>query len=180
MWGAAPSSSTNEVAWAPWKHRVALILGEKMSSPSRLLRGRPTAPLPTQYASDSSSSLHKNMEVDGEAVMERRNSHSSSCQCANSSTHDPAPCTSTSLESLSLESADEKVKDYLRFHKSFLEEFIFEDVPQETLERILIRKALRRNSASGITKMFPEWWLASQPSFRFRRGNCRWNPKSSV
>ena len=33
------------------------------------------------------------------------------------------------------------VRDYLRFHRDFLEDFILQDIPQDTLERLLIRKS---------------------------------------
>ena len=116
-----------------------------MSSPSRLLRGRPTAPLPTQYASNSLNSLYKS-EVDG---IERTSSPSSSGS-KQSSAHSPAlRCTSVDVD-VDVFSSEEQVKHYLRFHKSFLEEFILEDVPQETLERVLIRKAQRKDSTAGI------------------------------
>lgn len=113
-----------------------------MSSPSRLLRGRPTAPLPTQYTLNSLNSLYKS-EVDD---IEQSSSPSSS-GLKMSSAHSPALCC-TSVD-VDVVSSEEQVKNYLRFHKSFLEEFILEDVPQETLERVLIRKAQRKDSTAG-------------------------------
>ena len=38
------------------------------------------------------------------------------------------------------------VRDFLRFNWDFLEEIIIQEVPQETLERILIRKAALKSS----------------------------------
>ena len=126
-----------------------------MSSPSRMLRGRPTAPLPTQYASNSFSPLHKD-ELSEENSIAERSSPTFSGQPNTSSAYSPAQhcCTSVDFDLVSdLVSSEDSVRDYLRFHKTFLEEFILEDVPQETLERILIRKAQRKNSASGIMIM---------------------------
>ena len=113
-----------------------------MSSPSRLLRGRPTAPLPTQYSSNSFNSLYKS-EVE-------QTSSPSSSDTVHSSTHSPALCSTSVDVDVDVLASEERVKNYLRFHKSFLEEFILEDVPRETLERILIRKAQRKDSTLGI------------------------------
>ena len=110
-----------------------------MSSPSRMLRGRPTAPLPTQYTSNS---VRKNERRKGET---ERSSPTFSGQPKASSTHSPRKRCSISVDHPS----EDGVREYLKFHKNFLEEFILEDVPQEILERILIRKAQRNNPASG-------------------------------
>jgi hypothetical protein len=54
--------------------------------------------------------------------------------------------------------SSEEVREYLRFHKTFLEEFLLENVPQESLERVLI-KAQRKSSASGTaTHHYFGWW----------------------
>ena len=114
-----------------------------MSSPSRMLRGRPTAPLPTQYVLNSFNSLQKSEFRGEEAIMER-SSPTYSGQPKASSTHSPAQCCTSADQT-----SEDNVREYLRFHKNFLEEFILEDVPQEILEKILIRKAQRKSSASG-------------------------------
>ena len=44
------------------------------------------------------------------------------------------------------EMAKDGVRDFLRFNRDFLEEIIIQEVPQETLERILIRKAALKSS----------------------------------
>lgn len=115
-----------------------------MSSPSRLLRGRPTAPLPTQYGSNSVNSLHKS-----ELEEEETKSPSFSGQNKKSSTHRPSSCCTSVDVDVDILSSGERVKDYLRSHKRFLEEFIFEELPQETLEKIVIRKTQRRGSTTG-------------------------------
>ena len=118
-----------------------------MSSPSRLLRGRPTAPLPTQYASNSLNSLHRS-----EIPEETSGSPAFLSGGANSSTHHPSSCcTSVDLDVLS--SAD-RIKRYLRSHDSLLEEIILEDVPQETLERILVRKSEKNKSILGRSILY--------------------------
>lgn len=114
-----------------------------MSSPSRLLRGRPTAPLPTQYGSNSVNSLHKS-----ELEEEETKSPSFSGQNKKSSTHRTSSCCCTSVD-VDILSSGERVKDYLRSHRRFLEEFIIEELPQVTLEKIVVRKAQRRGSAAG-------------------------------
>lgn len=132
--------------------RTSSTQNEKtMSSPSRMLRGRPIAPLPTQYASKS---LNKG-EHRKEDVNVKRNSPTFSGQAKASSTHMGQLCC-TSVDQITPENS---VREYLRFHKNFLEEFILEDVPQEILERMLIRKAQRKNSASGIGYFcIIGWW----------------------
>ena len=42
--------------------------------------------------------------------------------------------------------AKDGVRDFLRFNRDFLEDIIIQEVPQETLERILIRKAALKSS----------------------------------
>ena len=115
----------------------------KMSSPSRLLRGRPTAPLPTQYASHSVNSLHKE-----EATMEKLSPSFSGYNKTNSS-HRRCHCHCCTSVDVDVLSSDERIKNYLKSHKTFLEDLILEDVPQETLERILVKKSQRTDSTSG-------------------------------
>jgi len=43
--------------------------------------------------------------------------------------------------SLFAELSEDAVREYLRFHRDFLEKFILQDVSQDTLERLLIRRA---------------------------------------
>ena len=137
-----------ETMKAFFKKNKHVKTSKKMSSPSRLLRGRPTAPLPTQYASNSLNSLHK-------SDIEQTSPSSSGSK--RSSTHSTALCcTSTSVDV----SSEEQVKGYLRFHKSFLEEFILEDVSQETLERVLVKKAQWKDSTPGIkVRMARKSWV---------------------
>ena len=111
-----------------------------------MLRGRPTAPLPTQYVPNSFN-LQKSELQEEEAIVET-SSPTFSGQPKASSTHSPAQRCYTSVDQ-DLVSSEDGVREYLRFHKNFLEEFILEDVPQDILERILIRKAQRKSSASG-------------------------------
>ena len=116
-----------------------------MSSPSRTLRGRPKAPLPTQYAPNSSNSLQKSKLREKEAIV-KGSSPTYSGQPKASSTHSQAQrcCTSVDKHLVS----QDGVREFLRSHKNFLEEFILEDVPQEILERILTRKTSRKNPVS--------------------------------
>ena len=44
----------------------------------------------------------------------------------------------------------ETVREYLRFNHRFLEDYILQDVPQEALERLLIRKAQKNESGQKI------------------------------
>ena len=142
---SACTLSAARICRLSWKHHIdghLLIQKRIMSSPSRLLRGRPTAPLPTQYVSNSLNSLHKS-EVESIA----QTSSPSFSGSKYSSTHSPARSTSVDVD---VSSSAERVKNFLRFHRNFLEEFILEEVPQETLDRILIRKAQRKDSATGV------------------------------
>lgn len=41
------------------------------------------------------------------------------------------------------------VWDYMRFNRDILEEFIMQEVPKDTLERWLIRKASRETADGG-------------------------------
>ena len=43
------------------------------------------------------------------------------------------------------ELTEDVVREYLRFNRGFLEDFILRDIPQETLERLLIRRAQKED-----------------------------------
>lgn len=117
-------------------------LNTPMSSPTRLLRSRRPAPLPSQYAPCTKCKS----EV-------KEYSHSTDPSSSSATAVSPTQTfqgiygcgllrknTRVTL-SLFAELSEDAVREYLRFHRDFLEKFILQDVSQDTLERLLIRRA---------------------------------------